>query len=167
MIIRDEEFDDVGVIGSVTTSAFKDVPHSSQTEAFIISALRRSNALTVSLVAMQKGELVGHVAFSPVLIGGNEVGWYGLGPVAVRPDHQRQGIGAALVREGLARLDAMGADGCVVLGDPVFYNRFGFRSGTGLVLPGVPPEYFQALAFRDVPMAGGEVAYHQSFYAVE
>lgn len=91
-------------------------------------------------------------------------GWYGLGPVSVLPVFQGQGIGSQLIREVLSRLREMGAGGCVVLGDPRYYERFGFKAVPGLVLPGVPPEYFMALAFgAEVPQ--GCVAYHAAFDA--
>ncbi len=106
--------------------------------------------------------LLGHVAFSPVLIGGEEKGWYGLGPVSVLPDRQGEGIGSILIREGLAILRQEGAKGCVLLGDPGYYGRFGFRADQRLKLPGVPAEYFQCLAFGpDTPE--GDVAYDMAF----
>ena len=123
------------------------------------SALRSAGALTVSLVAEQEGELFGHVAFSPVTIGQEDRGWFGLGPVAVQPGHQNRGIGSKLIEAGLAQLRSSGASGCVVLGEPEYYARFGFRADPRLTFPGPPPEYFQALRWSD-HSAQGEVAYH-------
>ena len=97
-------------------AAFADHPHSEQTEGYINDALRRAGALTLSLVAHEDGRQVGHAAFSPVTIGDGSADWYGLGPVAVLPGMQGRGVGAALIREGLARLRALGAAGCVVMG---------------------------------------------------
>ncbi len=162
MIIRAEAPGDAAAIRAVTTAAFRDMAHSSRTEAAIIDALRGAGALTLSLVAVDDGEPVGHVAFSPVTIGGRDVGWFGLGPVAVRPDRQGRGIGGALIREGLERLIARGAGGCVLLGEPEYYSRFGFEADAGLVLADVPPEYFQALSFGpEIPE--GIVRYHPAF----
>ncbi|MDT4815228.1 GNAT family N-acetyltransferase [Achromobacter agilis] len=148
-------------IFTLTQDAFKDHPHSQQTEGHIIDALREAGALTLSLVAWDGGSPVGHIAFSPVTVGDGSAGWYGLGPLAVRPDRQRRGVGAALLREGLARLEALGAAGCVVLGDPAYYGRFGFARDASLTCPGVPPEYFMARVFTRP--ARGEVAYHAAF----
>lgn len=147
----------------VTQAAFRDHPHSQQTEGYIVDALRQAGALALSLVARQDGRIAGHAAFSPVAISDGTPRWYGLGPVSVTPEFQRQGIGAALIREGLARLEAMGEGGCVVLGEPDYYARFGFAVQPGLTYPGVPPEYFMALAFAG--SARGQVSYHPAFYA--
>jgi putative acetyltransferase len=149
-------------IFALTQDAFKDHPHSQGTEGRIIDSLREAGALTLSLAAWEDGSIVGHIAFSPVTVSDGSSDWYGLGPMAVRPDRQGRGIGAALLREGLARLRALGAAGCVVLGDPGYYGRFGFVQA-GLKYPGVPPEYFMALAFTRP--AQGEVAYHAAFSA--
>ncbi len=81
-------------------------------------------------------QVVGHIAFSPVTIDGRDLGWYGLGPLAVHPDRQRLGIGALLVRTGLDLLRDQAAQGCVLLGDPLYYARFGFRQDPGLEFPG-------------------------------
>lgn len=163
IIIEPEHPDDVQNISSLTTAAFALAPHSAGTEASIIAGLRAGGALTLSLVARGPGGLVGHAAFSPVEIGA-AAGWYGLGPVSVAPAQQGQGIGAALIRDGLARLAAMGAAGCVVLGDPGYYRRFGFVPGTGPVYPGLPPEYFMALTFAGQTPTG-PVTYHPAFGA--
>lgn len=164
MKIRFETSGDIKAIHALTAAAFKDAEHSSGTEAAIVDALREAKALTVSLVALDKGEIAGHVAFSPVTIGGLELGWYGLGPVSVHPGHQRKGIGQALIREGLEHLGSIGAKGCVVLGDPGYYARFGFSSTPVVYLEGVPAEYFQALAFSGA-IPPGQVRYHDAFAA--
>ena len=109
MQIRPERPTDDDTIHDLTTVTFDPMPFSDGTEAPIIRALRRSGDLTLSLVAEEDGEVVGHVAFSPVTVDGADVGWYGLGPISVRPDRQRQGIGRALVADGLERLRALGA----------------------------------------------------------
>jgi putative acetyltransferase len=164
MEIRFEQSEDLAAIRTLTFAAFENAPHSTQTEAAIIDALRAAGALTISLVAVDAEVLVGHVAFSPVTINGEVSGWYGLGPVSVRPDRQRKGVGRALIQTGLDHLRAMNAQGCVVLGDPLYYGRFGFISDPNLRYGNVPPEYFQRLAFSDeVPK--GEVLFHTGFDA--
>ncbi len=166
MTIRPEVPADVAAIHAVTVAAFLDAPHTGHTEQFIVDALRRAGALSVSLVAEVQGVVVGHVAVSPVTISDGSTGWFGLGPISVNPDIQRQGIGSLLMREALRRLRQQGAAGCVLLGDPAFYARFGFKPEAGLVLNGAPPEYFQALSFdRSLPQ--GTVTYHAAFNARE
>jgi putative acetyltransferase len=164
MDIRPENPNDIETIRRITKSAFASAVHSSQTEPQIIDALRQAGALTISLVATEEDEVLGHVAFSPVTIDGEDKGWYGLGPVSVRPDQQRQGIGERLVRDGLSRLQNMGAMGCVVLGDPGYYQRFGFRTDDRLVFADAPTEYFMRLVFTE-PLPSGQVRYHDGFNA--
>uniref|UniRef100_A0A9E7ZTV1 N-acetyltransferase n=1 Tax=Bosea sp. NBC_00436 TaxID=2969620 RepID=A0A9E7ZTV1_9HYPH len=166
MDIRPEQPADSDAIRALTTEAFATAPHSSGTEAAIVDGLRAAGALTLSLVAVEDGEqsseILGHVAFSPVTIDGAERGWFGLGPVSVRPGRQRGGIGSELIREGLRRLREMGAAGCVLLGAPAYYGRFGFANDPALVLEGVPPEYFMRLGFGG-EMPAGTVRYHAAF----
>jgi len=164
MIIRDETPADEAAIRALIADAFRTMPYSQQTEHFIVDALRRADAMTLSLVAEQDGAVLGHVAFSPATINDAESGWYGLGPLAVFPDHQGEGIGSALVREGLARLKALGAAGCLLVGDPAYYGRFGFRVAEGLRVDGVPPEVFQILPFTG-PLPNGKAAFHPAFAA--
>ncbi|MCP1402433.1 GNAT family N-acetyltransferase [Achromobacter insolitus] len=163
MRILPESPGDREAIFTLTQAAFKDHPHSQHTEGHIIDALREAGALTLSLVAQLDGRIAGHVAFSPVAIGDGSPGWYGLGPVAVLPELQGRGIGAALIDDGIARLKALGAAGCVVMGDPAYYQRFGFAQTPALTYPGVPPEYFMAQVFTRP--AQGRVTYHQGFDA--
>lgn len=164
--IRDETAADLAAIEAVTVAAFRQAEHTSHTEQYIVAALRAAEQLTVSLVAEDAGVIVGHVAISPVTISDGADGWYGLGPISVAPERQGQGLGARLMEAALSRLRELGATGCVLLGDPAFYGRFGFRAEPGLVLPEVPPEYFQALCFRGV-LPAGTVSYHAAFEAQE
>lgn len=162
--IRPEQAQDIAAIESVTVAAFRSAPHASHAEHAIVRALRRAGQLTVSLVAVRDGHVVGHIALSPVAISNGAAHWYGLGPVSVLPAHQGQGIGSRLVDRALANLRALGASGCVVLGDPCWYASFGFKAEPSLVLPGVPPRYFQAISFAG-PIPSGQVSYHASFAA--
>ena len=164
MTIRQERPEDAIAIRAITNAAFKDMPYSDQTEAKIVDALRSSGALTLSLVASEGGEILGHAAFSPVRINGLSGGWHGLGPVCVRPNQQRKGIGQSLIRRGLRQLRSMKAARCVVFGDPAYYGRFGFESDQRLFYADAPPGYFQRLVlWGDAPT--GEVTYHPSFDA--
>jgi putative acetyltransferase len=162
--IREESAGDVQAVSRVITAAFLNAPHTSQTEQFIVDALRRAGKLTVSRVATHNDEVVGHLAVSPTRISGKDLGWYGLGPVAVLPSYQRRGIGSALIMDALLVLSDSRAAGCVVLGDPAFYERFGFCANDALTLPGFPPQYFLAVAF-DNAMPSGVVSYHEAFQA--
>lgn len=164
MIIRPETPQDIEAIEQITFAAFKGKPYSDETEHLIIERLRAAGALSLSLVAEENGTVIGHVAFSVVMINGEDRGWYGLGPISVRPEYQRQGIGSKLIHEGLARMRALGARGCVLEGDFNYYNRFGFKSYPQLVYEGAPaPEYFMAFPFyEEVP--DGKVEFHKAFY---
>jgi putative acetyltransferase len=164
IVVRNETTADVGAICEVTVAAFEALPVSNHTEQFIIEALRTANALAVSLVAEVDGHVVGHVAFSPVTISDGTRNWYGLGPVSVLPRYQRQGIGMALIREGLSRLKDMGAQGCCLVGHPDYYRKFDFKNIPELFLEGVPPEVFFALPF-DGHTPRGIVAFHEGFKA--
>lgn len=160
--IRPERSEDVETIHALTVAAFKPMAYSSQTEAKIVVGLRAAGALALSLVAVQDEALVGHVAFSPVTINDIEGDWYGLGPVSVWPERQRQGIGQALIRDGLQRLKVLPASGCVLLGNPSYYRRFGFEHDPALIYRGAPARYFQRLTLSG-SSPKGEVCYHPSF----
>ena len=164
MKIRPETPQDINTIKQVTIAAFDGKPYSQQTEHFIVNGLRETGAMTISLVAEMDGKVVGHVAFSVVTINGEDQGWYGLGPVSVLPELQKQGIGSKLIRKGLSLIREKGAKGCVLEGDPAYYQRFGFKAYPGLVYEGSPaPEYFMALPFyNEVPT--GKVEFHWAFY---
>lgn len=162
--LRPEAPSDATAIERVTLDAFERAPHTRHTEHLIVRALRQAGALTVSLVAEADGEVVGHVAVSPVRVSDGAAGWFGLGPLSVSPAHQGKGVGGALMREALQALRALSASGCVLLGDPGYYRRFGFAPIAGLVLPGVRAENFQAIVFEGAPPQG-DVTYHRAFEA--
>ena len=164
MIIRKETTSDIDTITQVTIAAFKTLPISNHTEQFIIKALRAAGALTLSLVAEIDGRVVGHIAFSPVKISDGTKDWYGLGPVSVLPEYQKQGIGKSLINEGLSLLKELGGQGCALVGEPNYYKRFGFKNFPELVHEGIPQEVFLALPFKEkVPK--GTVVFHEGFLA--
>jgi putative acetyltransferase len=164
IIIRDERDADVETITEVTIAAFNTLVISNHTEQFIIVALRTAKALTISLVAEVDGRVIGHIAFSPVAISDGTRNWYRLGPVSVLPEYQQQGIGKALIQEGLSRLKDKNAQGCCLIGHPDYYRKFGFKNMPGLVLEGVPQEVFFALSF-DGHTPQGTVTFHDGFKA--
>lgn len=162
--IRGETAKDSAAIEVVIASAFSSASHTSHTEHHIVNELRKAGKLAVSLVAEADGTLIGHVAISPVSISDGSTDWFGLGPISVLPQHQRRGVGSQLMRQALRLLRERGARGCVVLGEPDYYRRFGFRALRDLVLPEVPPEYFQSVSFGS-SKPRGVVTYHQAFNA--
>jgi putative acetyltransferase len=166
LLLHAEKPSDVGAIETVTRAAFQHQPHSRQTEWALVAKLREAGALTLSLVAQVKAELVGHISFSPVNISGGATGWYCLAPLSVVPEFQSQGVGTELVWQGLRNLRQRGAAGCVVLGEPAYYGRFGFRSTPVLRLDQAPPGCFLVRPFeRVVPL--GEVRLHAAFDLIE
>ncbi len=163
--IRPEAPADAAPIGALLRAAF-----GGEAEAALVERLRAADALPLALVAeAPPGEVVGHVAFSPLPIAtdaGEIVHALALAPLAVRPDWQRRGVGARLVREALDRLRASGAPLVVVLGDPAYYGRFGFRAeaAAGIRCPYAGPA-LQALSLHGRSPAGivGDAAYHPAF----
>ncbi len=147
MEIRNEQPEDQHAIHRLTADAFAPISNSDGTEPTIIDSLRRAGDLTLSLVAIENDTVVGHVAFSPVSIGSLKNGWYGLGPISVQPDLQRTGIGSALINRGLFELQSVGADGCVLIGDPNYYHRFGLISDGNIQYEDVPDQYVQWMSF--------------------
>ena len=164
MKIRSETPQDISAIEQITIAAFNGRQYSDQTEHLVINRLRETGAMSVSLVAEKDGKIVGHVAFSVVTINEEDKGWYGLGPVSVIPELQKQGIGSKLIRKGLSLIKEKGAKGCVLEGDPNYYQRFGFKNYPGLIYEGTPDQkYFMALPFN-ADVLEGKVEFHRAFY---
>jgi len=162
MLIRDETGADEAEVDALIRAAIAGMPYSDGSEPQVMTTLREAGAAVVALVAEAAGRVVGQAAFSPVTINGRPSAWHGLGPLAVRPDCQRRGIGRALTAHGLERLRAIGSAGCVVLGDAGYYRHFGFRPDARLTAPGLPAEHFMILPFGDA-VPTGAVAYHPAF----
>lgn len=160
--IRHERPGDEAIIHCLTEAAFRDMPFSEGDEQHLVDALRRDGDLALSLVAENAARIVGHIAFSRVTISDGTPDWYDLGPVSVWPELHHQGIGSALIRNGIDDLRELGAAGIVLLGSPGYYGRFGFRHEPRLRYPGPPPEYLQCLVLTgDLPE--GEVTYAPAF----
>jgi putative acetyltransferase len=165
MIIRSECTGDVDAIRAVHEASFP-----TAAEARLVAMLRASERLTISLVAEIDETVVGHVAFSPVTTRAGVVG-AGLAPVAVLEPHRRQGIAARLISAGLAECRLLGFGWVVVLGDPHYYSRFGFRPAAEF---GLTDEYGGATAFQalelvahSMPIGAGLVQYAPEFAAFE
>jgi putative acetyltransferase len=161
-LIRPETPSDIDAIRAINIAAFTGHPYSRQTEHLIVDALRDDGALSVSLVAVRDDQPVGHIAFSKAAVGERTDGWYLAGPVAVLPEFQHQGIGSMLVLSGLEALRARQAAGCVLVGDPGFYRRFGFDVHPGLIHQGVPDELVLGLSLGDEAPTG-EITAHRAF----
>lgn len=166
LILRNEQNHDIDAIFKLTERAFENAEHTDHTEQFIVNALRNAQQLTLSIVAELDQQIIGHVAISPIEISSGAPNWYGLGPISVAPEYQQQGVGSALMRYSLQQLKQLGAAGCVVLGDPAYYSKFGFNMIPNLTLANVPAEYFQALSFNQ-SFPQGEVKYSQAFEATQ
>lgn len=142
-------------------------------EANLVEALRKAAHPYVSLVAVEGGNVVGHIFFSAVSIetDGPVVRGWGLGPMAVLPEYQRRGTGSLLVREGLCECQRLGGEIVVVLGHAEYYPRFGFQKASSKGLRSeyqVPDEVFMVVELSPGALAGvkGLVKYHEAFGAV-
>jgi putative acetyltransferase len=164
LFIRTEEETDSAAVRAVNEAAFERAA-----EADLVDALRAQAQPVVSLVAEEGGAVVGHIMFSPVSLPNHpSLKIMGLAPMAVAPEHQRKGIGSALVRAGLERCKELGFGAVVVLGHPEYYPRFGFAPsashGLGCEYP-VPEEAFMVLELQIGYLRGasGKVKYHAAF----
>lgn len=164
LLIRDEQPEDRAAIHDLTQRAFAPMPFAAGDEQDLIDALRTAEALSLSLVAILDGKLVGHIAFSPAQTEDGQPGWFALGPVSAEPGLQRSGIGSTLIRAGIQRLAATGASGFILTGNPVYYGRFGFRPCPELCPPEDPAEYFMVLPLGGAAPAS-RFAFHPLFHA--
>ncbi|GAB2819880.1 N-acetyltransferase [Lentzea nigeriaca] len=156
MLIRRETPADIDAIRTVTDLAFENGP-----EASLVDQLREDEGWIPELSLVADGVL-GHVMCTRGYIG--EVPAVGLGPISVHPDHQRGGIGKALMHAVLGAAEALGEPAVILLGSPDYYSRFGFRMAAeyGITPPVAEWEpYFQARVFREV--AGGAFRYAEPF----
>jgi len=160
--VRGERPEDLAAIRDVNDRAF-DQP----LEGRIVDALRAHGAVRLSLVALVDGRIVGHILFSPVTAAAGAAA-VGLGPMAVEPDHQRRGVGAALIDAGMAHLRAAGCPFVVVLGHHGYYTRFGFVPASRFGLRcewDVPDDAFMvnALDAEATAAAAGLIRYRPEF----
>ena len=166
MLVRAEEQRDWAAVHAVNVSAFE-----TSEEANLVDALREQARPLVSLIAQDDDAIVGHIMFSSVSLAGHpSLKIMGLAPMAVAPEHQRKGIGSALVRAGLDQCGQLGFGAVVVLGHPAYYPRFGFlssaRYGIGCEYD-VPEEVFMVVELQIGFLRGasGKVKYHAAFGA--
>jgi putative acetyltransferase len=160
--IRPETAEDYNAIYDLTQQAFAPMPYSDGDEQDLINKLRDHGALALSLVAQMDNRIVGHVAFSPAFATDGMPNWFALGPVSVLPELQGRGIGGLLIREGIEWLVAQRAAGCVLVGNPNYYRRFGFVVMPDLAPLGQPEEYFMVLPL-DCAEPASVIAFHPLF----
>lgn len=163
-VLRPEQPGDESAIHDLVKRAFAPMPFSDGNEQDLVDALRAAGDLVLSLVATDPDEtIIGHIGFSPVTIDDAECGWFQMAPVSVSPECQLAGIGSALIKAGIENLRGQGASGIAVVGNPAYYERFGFTT-----LPGLAPlsdhdrPYFRALCLNgEVPI--GTLRYAPAF----
>ena len=159
--IREERSEDIAAIRDVNKRAFEQ-----EQEGNIIDALRSNGAALLSLVAIVEGQVVGHIMYSPATVA--NVTGAALGPMAVLPEYQRQGIGSKLVETGNQKLKAAGCPFIIVVGHADYYPRFGFKRASTLAIKcewDVPDEVVMMLILDQTKMQGlsGLVKYRHEF----
>lgn len=164
MLIRVEKDADADAVHAVNVSAFP-----TPAEADLVDILREQAKPIISLVAGADGEVVGHIMFSPVTLPSHsDLKIMGLAPMAVAPQHQRNGIGSELIKAGLDQCKQLGIAAVVVLGHPDYYPRFGFSPSSKFGIKSeydVPVEVFMAIELQPNSINGktGTVKYHHAF----
>ncbi len=159
-IIRQEAEKDIQAVYDLNKVAFEQ-----GLEGGLVNALRKSDADVISLVAESDGKITGHIMFSPVYIDG-EVAGMGLAPMAVLPGYQKQGIGSALIDEGLKIAQNKGYSLVVVLGHPEYYPKFGFVPASKYGLKStyeVPDEVFMAINYNEYVWDYKTIHYRDEF----
>lgn len=162
-VIRTEKPSDYEQVAAITEAAFKSHDYDGLGEVKLIKQLRIDGDATLSIVADLQDEIVGHVMFSALQAPMKALA---LAPVSVSPDHQKTGIGSALINKGIDEAKARGFKAVFVLGDPNYYSRFGFEAGLakGYTSPYAGP-YFQALGLNgfDFSKASGDIIHAPAF----
>jgi len=161
--LREEIPQDRQAIYEITQLAFADREYADGDEQDLVDRLREIGALTLSLVALKEGEVVGQITFSPATAADGSGPWFALGPVSVTPALQGQRIGAQLIEAGLEEITARGARGCILTGNPVYYARFGFELSPEHAAAREPAEYFQVKWLSDA-RPSGRFSFHPAFY---
>ena len=167
MRIRQEMPQDYVSVYRLIQSAFASAEHSDGNEQDLVVALRKSNAFvpSLSLVAEREGRIAGHILFTKAKVGKDSV--LVLAPLSVHPAFQRQGIGAALIKEGHTIARNLGYPYSLVLGSEFYYPRFGYLPALqfGVQVPqGIPSANFMAIKLlENAPSLSGSVVYAKEF----
>jgi putative acetyltransferase len=161
--IRPETEADHAAIRDLTQRAFAPMPFADGNDHVLTDRFRAAGVLNMSLVAIEDGSIVGHVAVTPAAHTSGETGWFALGPISVEPARQRQGIGSQLIAAVKDWLVAQSARGCILMGDTNYYPRHGFMPS-----PAHAPETELAEYFMVLNLAGhipeGAFKFHPGFY---
>jgi putative acetyltransferase len=163
--IREERPGDITAVRQLNQRAF-----GQDQEANIVDALRSNGGALLSLVATLDDRVVGQIMYSPLVVDGTFEG-AGLGPMAVLPEHQRQGIGSNLVEAGNRKLKDGGCPFIIVVGHPDYYPRFGFRPARAQGITSewdLPDNVFMLLVLDQTKMQGasGLAKYRHEFSTV-
>lgn len=162
-LVRPELPSDGRAIHALTKRAFAPMPFAGGDEQDVIDRLRDRGALSLSLVAELDGEVAGHLALSPATHESGASGWYALGPISVEPGVQKRGIGSTLIAAAKQWLAGQGACGCILTGNPRYYERFGFELAPAHTPEGEPEAYFQVWnPSGHIPL--GRFRFHPAFY---
>lgn len=167
MKIRAETGNDRLAVHALNTAVFE-----SPGEANLVDTLRAQAEPCISLVAEDAGEIIGHILLSPATLSADQdILVMALGPMAVIPRRQHEGVGSALVHAGLEQCRQWDCQAVFVLGHPLYYPRFGFEPASRFNIASVyavPDDVFMALELKPGALAGkaGTMSYHQAFAAL-
>lgn len=166
-MIRQEKRADCEAVEALVQAAFAKACHADGNEQELVHALREGTSFIpeLSLVMEKDEQLVGHVLFTKAMVGKDTI--LCLAPLSVLPAVQREGIGSALVYEGHRRAKALGYTYSVVLGDPAYYDRFGYQKARlfGIIAPeGIDEDYLMAIKLtEEAPSLCGKLVYAKEF----
>lgn len=164
MRIRHEQVEDIPTVRKVLYHAYNEHPYTEVTEHRMLDALRETNCNVLTLVAEDPDEgIIGALTVSPVTVNDESCGWFMVGPVGVLPEHQRKGVGSALLSRAVRSMDSMGAEGLVLTGAPSYFRRFGFKNDTRLSMKEIQPEKVLILSLGET-VPSGEVKLHPCYY---
>ncbi len=164
VLIRPETPEDHQAIFDIIQRAFAPMPYAGGDEQLLPNRFRDANILACSLVAESDSSVIGQITLTPALSADGSTGWYAIGPLAVEPALKHQGIGSMLMRAAIQWMREQAATGCVLVGNPDYYSRFGFRLYPDLAPAGEPAEFYQMLSFDDLE-PNHVVHFHPLFYS--
>ncbi len=163
VLIRPERPEDIQAIHDVTKRAFATMSYAGGDEQLLPARFRKAGALALSLVAELDGKIVGQLTLTPAFAADESPGWFALGPISVAPETQKQGIGTKMIEAAKAWMREKSAAGCVLIGNPTYYSRFGWLGFPDIAPEGEPPEFYQILPLG-VAEPATIVSFHPLFY---